>query len=76
MAVFDAGQNRLAVEIAQRQLSRAWELRATTSLARLWQQQNRNDEARTACAAIYEEYSESFTTPELVDAKKFLKELA
>lgn len=67
---------RGAIETAQRQLSRAWELRATISLARLWQQQNRNDEAHIALSAIYEKYSEGFTTPDLVDAKSLLKALA
>jgi predicted ATPase len=36
---------RLAVEIANRQQSKAWKLRATTSLARLWQRQGRREEA-------------------------------
>ena len=67
---------RRAIETAQRQLSRAWELRATTSLARLWQRQDRTDEAHLSLSAIYEKYSEGFTTPDLVDAKKLLKELA
>jgi predicted ATPase len=67
---------RRAIETAQRQLSRGWELRATTSLARLWQQQDRTDEAHAALAAIYSQYSEGFTTPDLVDAKKLLEELS
>jgi predicted ATPase len=66
---------RRAIETAQRQQSRAWELRATMSLARLWQQQDRIDEAHVALAAIYSKYSEGFTTPDLVDAKKLLEEL-
>jgi class 3 adenylate cyclase/predicted ATPase/tRNA A-37 threonylcarbamoyl transferase component Bud32 len=66
---------RRAIETAQRQLSRAWELRATTSLARLLQRQDRTDEAHIALAAIYSKYSEGFTTPDLVDAKKLLEEL-
>jgi predicted ATPase len=66
---------RRAIETAQRQLSRAWELRATTSLARLWQRQHRNQEAHVGLSAIYEKYSEGFTTPDLVDAKKLLEEL-
>lgn len=66
---------RRAIETAQRQLSLAWELRATTSLARLWHQQDRTDEAHIALAAVYSKYSEGFTTPDLVDAKKLLEEL-
>jgi predicted ATPase len=44
---------RQAIETARRQQSKAWELRATMSLARLWQQQGRRDEARAALGAVY-----------------------
>jgi predicted ATPase len=67
---------RLAIETARHQLSRAWELRATMSLSRLWQRHGRHDEARAALAAVYNTYSEGFTTPDLVDAAALLKELA
>ena len=67
---------RQAIETAQRPQSRAWELRATMSLAWLWQRQGRNDEARGALASVYGTYTEGFTTPDLVDAKKLLKSLA
>jgi len=65
-----------AIETARRQQSRAWELRATMSLARLWQRQGRRDEARGALAAVYGAYTEGFTTPDLVDAKALLETLA
>ena len=45
------------------------------SLAGLWQQQSRIDEARDALAAIYGTYTEGFTTPDLVDAKALLAQL-
>ncbi|HEV3260299.1 MAG TPA: hypothetical protein VG013_25820, partial [Gemmataceae bacterium] len=67
---------RQAIETAQRQQSRAWELRATMSLARLWQRRGRRDEARGALAAVYATYTEGFTTPDLVDAKALLEALA
>lgn len=67
---------RLAIETARRQQSRAWELRATMSLARLWQRQGRRDEARAALAAVYGAYTEGFTTPDLMDAAALLQELA
>jgi predicted ATPase len=67
---------RTAIEIARRQQSRAWELRATTSLARLWRRQGRRDEARDALAAVYGTYTEGFTTPDLVEAKVLLERLA
>jgi class 3 adenylate cyclase/predicted ATPase len=67
---------RLAIETARRQGSKAWELRATTSLARLWQQQGRNADAREVLAAVYATYTEGFTTPDLIDAKTLLDMLA
>ena len=63
---------RRAIETARRQESRAWELRATMSLARLRQRQGRRDEARPALAAVFGTYTEGFTTPDLVDAKALL----
>jgi predicted ATPase len=62
-----------AIETARRQQSRAWELRATMSLARLWQREGRREEARLALAAIYGTYTEGFTTPDLADAAALLK---
>jgi len=67
---------RQAIDTARRQQSRAWELRATMSLARLWQRQGRRDEARAALAAVFDTYTEGFTTPDLVDAAALLKALA
>ncbi len=67
---------RRAIDLARRQGSRAWELRATTSLARLWQRQGRSEEARGALAAVYERYTEGFATPDLVEARVLLESLA
>jgi predicted ATPase len=67
---------RQAIETARRQQSRAWELRATMSLARLWQRQGRRDEARAELAAVYGTFTEGFTTPDLVDAAAQLNGLA
>jgi tetratricopeptide (TPR) repeat protein len=64
-----------AIALARRQESKAWQLRATTSLARLWQRQGRRDEARAALAAVYGTYTEGFTTPDLVDAAALLQSL-
>jgi serine/threonine protein kinase/predicted ATPase len=63
---------RQALAIAVRQESKAWELRAATSLARLWERQGRRDDARAALAAVYGTFTEGFTTPDLVDAKTLL----
>jgi predicted ATPase len=67
---------RQAIETARGQQSRAWELRATMSLARLWHRQGRRDQARGALAAVYGTYTEGFTTPDLVDAAALLESLA
>ena len=67
---------RQAIDTARRQQCRAWELRATMSLARLRQRQGRRDEARTALAAVYGTFTEGFTTPDLVDAAAQLNGLA
>ena len=66
---------RVAIETARRQGSRAWELRATTSLARLWQRQGHEAEAREALAAVYGKYTEGFRTPDLVESRELLEEL-
>jgi predicted ATPase len=66
---------RHAIETARRQQSKAWELRATMSLARLWQRTGRCDEARHALAAVHETYTEGFTTPDLVAALAMLNTL-
>ena len=67
---------RRAIETARRQQSRAWELRAAVSLARLRQRQGRRDEARAALAAVRGTYTEGFTTPDLVHADAVLQALA
>jgi class 3 adenylate cyclase/predicted ATPase len=65
-----------AIETARRQQSRAWELRATMSLARLWKQQGRREDAGSALAAIHRTYTEGFTTPDLADAAALLQAMA
>jgi class 3 adenylate cyclase/predicted ATPase len=66
---------RQAIGTARQHQSKGWELRATMSLARLWQRHGRRDEARTALAAVYGAYTEGFTTPDLVDAAAQLNSL-
>src|SRR5262249_7023380 len=63
---------RQAIETARRQQSRAWELRATMSLARLWQRPGRRDEAGDVLAAVYRTFTEGSTPPDLVDAAALL----
>jgi hypothetical protein len=67
---------RTAIEIADQQAARSWELRATASLARLLAKQDRRDEARTMLAEIYNWFTEGFDTADLKDAKALLEELS
>ncbi len=64
-----------AIVVARRIGSRAYELRATTSLARLLNKQGRRNEARTMLAGIYNWFTEGFDTADLKDAKALLEEL-
>jgi predicted ATPase len=67
---------RTAIGVARQQEARWWELRATTSLARLLASQGRRDEARATLAAIYGWFTEGFDTADLIDAKALLDELS
>jgi predicted ATPase len=60
---------------ARQQGARSWELRAATSLARLWARDARNQEARELVAPIYEQFTEGFETPDLKQAKGLLEQL-
>ena len=53
---------RRSIEIARQQEARSFELKAVTSLSRLWKQQGKNAEARQMLAEIYEWFSEGFET--------------
>jgi class 3 adenylate cyclase/predicted ATPase len=64
-----------AIEIARRQGERSYELRATTSLARLLASRGRRDEARTMLAEIYRWFTEGFDTADLREARLLLEEL-
>jgi len=66
---------REAVALAEKMSAKAWELRASMSLARLLRDTNRRDEARTMLAEIYGWFTEGFDTPDLIDAKTLLAEL-
>jgi class 3 adenylate cyclase/predicted ATPase len=65
-----------AIAIAQNQQAKSWELRAATSLARLWQQQGKRQEAHDLLASVYNWFTEGFDTVDLKDAKALLDELA
>ncbi len=65
-----------AIEIAQSQKAKSWELRATTSLARLWQQQSKKAEAHQMLSEIYNWFTEGFDTKDLQEAKALLDSFA
>jgi predicted ATPase len=66
---------RLALEVARRQQARSLELRAATSLARLWQRQGMRDAARDLLAPVYGWFTEGFDTLDLKDARALLEKL-
>jgi predicted ATPase len=61
--------------MARSRSAKSWELRATTSLARLLRDTGRRDEARAMLAEIYNWFTEGFDTADLKDAKALLDEL-
>jgi len=65
-----------AIRIAQSQQAKSWELRAATSLARLWQQQGKRQEAYDLLAPVYNWFTEGFDTADLQEAKALLDALA
>jgi predicted ATPase len=65
-----------ALDIARRQQAKTLELRAAMSLARLWQQQGKRDEARALLAPVYGWFTEGFETADLQEAKVLLEELS
>jgi len=72
-----AERNFLAsLDWARRQQAKMWELRTSTSLARLWQSQGKRQDAYALLAPVYAWFTEGFDTRDLQDAKSLLAELA
>jgi predicted ATPase len=65
-----------AITIARHQSAKSWELRAATSLARLWQSQGKRQDAYELLAPVYGWFTEGFDTADLKDAKALLDELS
>jgi predicted ATPase len=65
-----------AIRIARRQSTKSLELRAATSLARVWGEQGRRAEARELLAPVYGWFTEGFDTKDLKEAKALLDQLA
>jgi class 3 adenylate cyclase/predicted ATPase len=64
-----------AIAIAQQQKAKSFELRASMSMARLWRDQGKRDEARELLAPVYGWFTEGFDTLDLKEAKALLDEL-
>jgi class 3 adenylate cyclase/predicted ATPase len=64
-----------ALTIAHGQQAKSYELRAAMSLARLWQQQGKRDDAHALLAPVYSWFTEGFDTTDLQEAKMLLEEL-
>jgi class 3 adenylate cyclase/tetratricopeptide (TPR) repeat protein len=72
-----AEKNYLAsLDWAREQQAKSWELRTSTSLARLWQQQSKRKEAHELLAPVYNWFTEGFDTKDLKDAKALLVDLS
>ena len=64
-----------ALAVARTQQAKSWELRAAMSMARLWRDQGKRDEARDLLAPVYGWFTEGFDTLDLKQAKALLDEL-
>jgi predicted ATPase len=65
-----------ALSVARQQQAKSWELRAAMSMARLWRDQGKRDEARELLALVYGWFTEGFDTLDLKEAKALLDKLA
>ena len=64
-----------ALAVARRQQAKSWELRAAMSMARLWRDQGKTQQARELLAPVYGWFTEGFDTLDLKEAKALLNEL-
>jgi predicted ATPase len=64
-----------AIAIARAQQAKSWELRAATSLARLWRNHGKRPQARDHLAPVYGWFTEGFDTADLKEARALLDEL-
>jgi predicted ATPase len=65
-----------ALAVARQQQAKSWELRAAMSMARLWRDQGKRDEARELLAPVYGWFTEGFDTRDLKEARALLDEFA
>jgi predicted ATPase len=65
-----------ALAVARQQQAKSWELRVAMSMARLWRDQGKRDEARDLLAPVYSWFTEGFDTLDLKQARAWLDDLA
>jgi predicted ATPase len=65
-----------ALAVARKQQAKSWELRSATSMARLWRDQGKREEACDLLAPVYNWFTEGFDTLDLKEAKALLDALA
>jgi predicted ATPase len=65
-----------ALAVTRAQQAKSWELRTAISMARLWREQGKRDEARDLLAPVYDWFTEGFDMLDLKQAKALLDELA
>jgi predicted ATPase len=65
-----------ALAVARQQQAKSWELRAAMSMARLWRDQGKREEARDLLAQVHGWFTEGFDTLDLKEAKALMEELA
>jgi predicted ATPase len=65
-----------ALAVAREQQAKSWELRRAMSMARLWRDQGKREEARELLAPVYGWFTEGFDTRDLKETKALLEELA
>jgi len=75
-SVLAAQSLKRAIAVARSQTAKLYEVRAATSLARLWRDQGKRTQARDLLAPIYGWFTEGFDTLDLKHAKSLLDELA
>jgi predicted ATPase len=64
-----------ALAVARQQQAKSWELRTAMSMARLWRDQGKRDEARDLLAPVYGWFTEGFDTLDLKETKALLDDL-
>jgi predicted ATPase len=68
----ESGSFERALAVARAQQAKSWELRAAMSMARLWRDQGKRNEARDLLTPVYNSFTEGFDTRDLKEARDLL----